>query len=896
MTALTLLDRVTSLVLCVAAGVLCFCAFPNWNIHWLAWFALVPLLVAARDAGPGRGFVYGLLAGTVTNAGGFHWMTVMLRDFGHMPAIAAWAILALQALTQGLSMAIGVALWRWLVGRGAPSALSAFLALWAGEAIVPMIFPWHLGNAISAELPMIQIADLGGVHLVSALLYAANAALADLFVGPIAKRLPSLRFLAFAALFAALTWAYGTLRIPQVDAEQANAPTMRIGMVEGNIGIWEKEARYLDPATRARTLRHNLLMHQRLSADLEKRGAELIVWPESAYQPFGASPVLHTRDRFLAVGAGGAIWRLGQEGLTTEAPDRLGLPRDVGLLSALSSPRGDIWRAIDAGHRIVTVTPRGTQVTELPAGETAVATVLPPIDLYGNFATGLVIGRSGRVWQLDVEGYEPTGSDDKPAAKKGPATLRELQGQPGAIDLTAAAVNGAGRTVAVGRGGAMLEVGDHGVTRLASRTEQDLWTIAADSQGALFVAAGAAGTVVLGDGDRWMPAHLEGGDFFAAWFDGGGSVWLAGSQGLLYVRHPGGRWQRQPFVANVDLLAGSADADGNLLIAGRGGRLFEKRKDAAFVEINAGARGEIASILGFLPQASYLTPRSAQRIVPSTVPLPDAKLAFPADVEADAETGEFDRSSPRRGFRAPLLFGAMTHGGPLPTRNSGCTDCFNSALLLDRQGDVKALYDKTFLLMFGEYIPFGEDYPQLYDLSPETSRFQPGTRTEPITLGKARLGMLICYEDLVPRYAKRVAAHNPNVFINLTNDAWFGKSAEPYHHLNLALMRTVEYRRWLLRSTNTGVSVFIDAVGRRVAETSLDGAETLLRAVPLLESRTLYAMLGDWPLVALLGALALVVARTFRSPPPAKAKKPKKPKAAKPRKAEAEVMEPARLK
>ena len=137
------------------------------------------------------------------------------------------------------------------------------------------------------------------------------------------------------------------------------------------------------------------------------------------------------------------------------------------------------------------------------------------------------------------------------------------------------------------------------------------------------------------------------------------------------------------------------------------------------------------------------------------------------------------------------------------------------------------------LVPFGEYIPLGEQFPQLYELSPETSRFQSGTRTAPIELPLkdgviARLGMLICYEDLVPGYAKRVAAHDPDVFINLTNDAWFGQSAEPEHHLNLALIRAVEYRRWLLRSTNTGISVFIDAVGRRVAETALTGEETLL--------------------------------------------------------------------
>ena len=83
----------------------------------------------------------------------------------------------------------------------------------------------------------------------------------------------------------------------------------------------------------------------------------------------------------------------------------------------------------------------------------------------------------------------------------------------------------------------------------------------------------------------------------------------------------------------------------------------------------------------------------------------------------------------------------------------------------------------------------------------------------------------------------------------------------------------MEYRRWLLRSTNTGISVFIDAVGRRVAETKLTGEETLMRAVPLLEGRTVYAVLGDWPLAALALALLWLWARTLGGKPGKKSRK-----------------------
>ena len=313
-------------------------------------------------------------------------------------------------------------------------------------------------------------------------------------------------------------------------------------------------------------------------------------------------------------------------------------------------------------------------------------------------------------------------------------------------------------------------------------------------------------------------------------------------------------------------------------------------------------------MVGIEARASYVIPRGARRVLPSRAPLPDAKLAFPANVIADGVHHEFDRSTPMRGFNVPMLFGALTFDGVLPARNADCEACFNSALLIDGHGRVLDLYDKSYLLIFGEYLPFGETWPELYQLLPEGSRFQPGTRTTPMRFGQARIGMLICYEDLLPRHVMRVAAHDPNVFINLTNDAWFGTTPEPYHHLQLAQLRTIEYRRWLVRATNTGVSVFIDAAGRRLEETSLEGAEALVRAVPLMEGRTLYATLGDWPPVLLLVLLLLTWARALRGaggggPSAAsksgQAKAPKRTKAASPAKRRGksapEVLEPERL-
>ena len=92
--------------------------------------------------------------------------------------------------------------------------------------------------------------------------------------------------------------------------------------------------------------------------------------------------------------------------------------------------------------------------------------------------------------------------------------------------------------------------------------------------------------------------------------------------------------------------------------------------------------------------------------------------------------------------------------------------------------------------------------------------------------------MLVCYEDVLPGFTRKlVRAAHPNLLVNITNDAWFGETNEPEIHLALAVFRAVEHRRWLIRSTNSGISAVIDPVGRVVARTGLMTRETLRATV-----------------------------------------------------------------
>jgi apolipoprotein N-acyltransferase len=239
-----------------------------------------------------------------------------------------------------------------------------------------------------------------------------------------------------------------------------------------------------------------------------------------------------------------------------------------------------------------------------------------------------------------------------------------------------------------------------------------------------------------------------------------------------------------------------------------------------------------------------ILPRDATFIPPGKSPPPEH-----AAEDRTLFTPEIDRVAPQRGFQTPLLFGAETwrkNPNSRSRRHPGL-DMFNSALLLDKDGTVLGAYDKVYLLMFGEYIPLGGYFPQFYDWLPESSELTPGESVDVLPFRDFKIGVMVCYEDILPAFSRKIAAMNPNVLINVTNDAWFGKTAEPYLHLALAVFRAVESRVALVRSTNTGVSAFIDPVGRILSQTDIYNAETLLEKIPMMKGGSPYQKLGDWP-------------------------------------------------
>jgi len=208
----------------------------------------------------------------------------------------------------------------------------------------------------------------------------------------------------------------------------------------------------------------------------------------------------------------------------------------------------------------------------------------------------------------------------------------------------------------------------------------------------------------------------------------------------------------------------------------------------------------------------------------------------------------------------PTLFGGLTRRDFKGKRRP-----FNTAFLADARGDIIGTYDKIYLLAFGEYLPFGETFPVLYDWSPNSGNFAQGQHRQPLVLNGHRISALICYEDIIPNFVRTVVAEaNPELFINLSNDAWFGNTHEPWEHLALAKFRSVEHHRAMVRSTNSGVSAMIDPVGRALQVTRVYERDDLVATLPLLAKNYPYQTLGDFPAFLAVLALAVALFRSYR--------------------------------
>jgi len=187
---------------------------------------------------------------------------------------------------------------------------------------------------------------------------------------------------------------------------------------------------------------------------------------------------------------------------------------------------------------------------------------------------------------------------------------------------------------------------------------------------------------------------------------------------------------------------------------------------------------------------------------------------------------------------------------------------YNSALMIDARGRRAFSYDKVHLVPFGEYEPFPLIHRVVSNVSSEVGGFRKGTS---YTVGKFANGysfaVFICYEAIYPGEVRRFAANGAQVFVNISNDGWFGHSAAAEQHLRMARVRAAENRRWLVRTTNSGVTVSVDPYGRIFRPLPPDVRAAADLPYDFRTDKTIYTRFGDWFawLCLIVSAMLLIV-------------------------------------
>lgn len=206
--------------------------------------------------------------------------------------------------------------------------------------------------------------------------------------------------------------------------------------------------------------------------------------------------------------------------------------------------------------------------------------------------------------------------------------------------------------------------------------------------------------------------------------------------------------------------------------------------------------------------------------------------------------------------RAPLILGIQRRDG---------MRYYNSLAVLDRDGGIRATYDKFHLVPFGEYIPWGDALARIgihAFAAQQGNGYSPGPGPQIMSIpGVPDFQPLICYEAIFPQHI-RALPDRPGWLLQITNDAWFGQFSGPYQHLAQARLRAVQSGLPLVRAANTGVSAVIDARGSMRDTLPLNSAGFIDAALPGALPETPWVRWGDWP--AIIFAIGLIGAGALR--------------------------------
>jgi apolipoprotein N-acyltransferase len=185
---------------------------------------------------------------------------------------------------------------------------------------------------------------------------------------------------------------------------------------------------------------------------------------------------------------------------------------------------------------------------------------------------------------------------------------------------------------------------------------------------------------------------------------------------------------------------------------------------------------------------------------------------------------------------------------------------YNSAEVVGQDGSFVGRYDKIHLVPFGEYVPFRKLLFFVRKITQNLPDTGTGSERKTFTIGGRRYGVFICYESVFGDEVRQFARNGAEVFVNISDDGWYGDTSAPWQHLNMARMRAIENRRWILRDTNNGVTAAIDPYGTVRQSIPRHQVDALPAQYGYSSKLTFYTVHGDWlPGLCAILSLALLV-------------------------------------
>lgn len=193
-----------------------------------------------------------------------------------------------------------------------------------------------------------------------------------------------------------------------------------------------------------------------------------------------------------------------------------------------------------------------------------------------------------------------------------------------------------------------------------------------------------------------------------------------------------------------------------------------------------------------------------------------------------------------------FLFGALTFTSE--------TEYFNSALAILPDGSIQRPYHKRILMPFGEYTPLSKHIPFIASLNEHAANFTAGRKialfnypTNSSNEDSLKISPLICYEDIVPSMSQDAVMSGATALVNITNDAWFGNTVAPYQHHRIASFRAIENRRFLIRSTNSGLTALVAPTGETVSTLPVFSDGVLRGDIyPITQISWYTRLVGEW--------------------------------------------------